>query len=387
LLLAFSTSTVFVNQAWPQQVFQIGIFALACGCLLWKIGKGAATIPLGVPGWLVLALPAWGVLQILLHTTASTLETRQAALRWGSLAGVFLVTLTFTGTYKWHRVAQDAFLGFASVMGLLCLAQLFSSQGKVLWIFPTGYPDVYGTFPNHNNYTQFIELALPIALWRSLTEGWRSWWYLVSAGILSASVVASVSRMGLFLCVAELLVILAIRWIRRREFKRRGGSGVAPVMIAIPLLAIILPAAIGWQEVLTRFKQSDPYFVRREYIASAIEMAKRRPLTGFGLDTFPEVYQEFATKDFPFYANHTHCDWAEFAADGGVPFLILVLVPLAFAIPTSWRHPWGLGLPAVMLHACLDFPFPRVAVSGWIYFLLALLFMMRHSDTRERRKP
>jgi hypothetical protein len=39
------------------------------------------------------------------------------------------------------------------------------------------------------------------------------------------------------------------------------------------------------------------------------------------------VYQRYAIKDFPFYANHTHNDWAEFAADGGLPFLLIVGPP------------------------------------------------------------
>jgi O-antigen ligase len=92
--------------------------------------------------------------------------------------------------------------------------------------------------------------------------------------------------------------------------------------------------------------------VRREFIIAAADMAKKRPLIGYGLDTFPEVYQRYAIKDFPFYANHTHNDWAEFAADGGVPFLLLVLIPFVAAIPATARNPWGVGLIAVMLHAC-----------------------------------
>jgi O-antigen ligase len=120
--------------------------------------------------------------------------------------------------------------------------------------------------------------------------------------------------------------------------------------------------------------------VRREFIVAAVDMAKQRPLTGYGLGTFPEVYQRYAIKDFPFYANHTHNDWAEFAADGGVPFLLLVLIPFAAAVPSAIRNPWGLGLAAVMLHACVDYPFPRPAVSGWMFAVLALLYMARTQD-------
>ena len=118
---------------------------------------------------------------------------------------------------------------------------------------------------------------------------------------------------------------------------------------------------------------------------AAVDMAKQRPLTGYGLGTFPEVYQRYAIKDFPFYANHAHNDWAEFAADGGVPFLLLVLIPFAAAVPAAVRNPWGLGLIAIMLHACVDFPFPRPAVSGWMFAMLGLLYMARKPEAKSPR--
>ena len=156
-------------------------------------------------------------------------------------------------------------------------------------------------------------------------------------------------------------------------------------LVMIPVLAAAFTLAVGWERVWLRFQQNDPYLVRREFIVAAADMAKQRPLTGFGLGTFPEVYQRYAIKDFPFYANHAHNDWAEFAADGGVPFLLLVLIPFAAGVPTAVRNPWGLGLIAIMLHACVDFPFPRPAVSGWMFAMLALLYMARTSDRISQR--
>ena len=101
----------------------------------------------GVAPWLVYFIPAWGVIQILAHTTVSTIETREAVLRWGALAAVFFLTQTVARTSAAREIMLLAFLCFAAVMAVLCLTQLFTSEGRVLWIFPTGYPDVYATFP------------------------------------------------------------------------------------------------------------------------------------------------------------------------------------------------------------------------------------------------
>jgi O-antigen ligase len=263
-------------------------------------------------------------------------------------------------------------------MSVLCLTELNNSHGSVLWIFPTDYSEVFATFPSHNSYAQFIELALPIALWRAVRGSGRSWGYALASGLLFASVIGAASRVGAILCTAELLAILGYGLIKIANAKSRQSSRTAvAVIVMIPVLASLFTAVVGWEKVWQRLQESDPYIVRREFIVSAMEMARHRPLIGYGLGTFPEVYQQYAIKNFPFYANHTHNDWAEFAADGGIPFLLLIFLPCACAIPTALRFPWGIGLPAIMLHACVDFPFPRPAVSVWIFVLLGALYASR----------
>jgi O-antigen ligase len=387
LLLVFSTATVFVRDAWPLQSFQIGVFALLAMYLVLGIRRGKEHLAAGLSPWLVYLIPLWGLIQIIAHTTASSVETREAVLRWGALAGVFFLTQTVAGTRTARRNILSAFLIFATAMAVLCLAQLFTSEGQVLWIFPTGHPDVYATFPYYNNYAQFVELALPIALWRALREGWRSWWYALAGGLLYASVIGSASRAGSVLCTAELLTMLAIGLVRLRDPETGLPTrSTTAILVIVPVLAAAFTLAVGWERVWLRFQQNDPYLVRREFIVAAADMARQRPLTGYGLGTFPEVYQRYAIKDFPFYANHAHNDWAEFAADGGVPFLLLVLIPFAACVPAAVRNPWGLGLIAVMLHACVDYPFPRPAVSGWMFLMLALLYMARMSEETSQRK-
>lgn len=380
-LLVYATGTVFVRDAWALQSFQIGIFALLGVYLVAGIHRGKEQMAQEWPAFLVYFIPLWGLMQILAHTTSSTFETRAAVLRWGALVGVFFLTQVAARERTARRNILSAFLIFATAMAVLCLTQLFTSDGKVLWIFDSGYPDVYATFPSYNNYAQFIELALPIALWRALREGWRSWWYVLSGGLLYGSVIGSASRAGAALCTAELLAIMVIGLVKLREPQSGLPSrSTVSMVLMVPVLAAVFTFAVGWERVWVRFQQNDPYLVRKEFMLAAVDMAKQRPLTGYGLDTFPAVYQRYAIKDYPFYANHTHNDWAEFAADGGIPFLLLLLIPFAAAVPAAVRNPWGLGLISIMLHACIDFPFPRPAVSGWIFLMLAVLYMSREKE-------
>jgi hypothetical protein len=387
LLLVFSTATIFVRDAWALQSFQIGIFALLAVYLVAGIGREQDQTAGGLAPRLVYLIPLWGLFQLIAHTTASSVETRASVLRWGALAGVFFLTQTVSRTRTARRNILSAFLIFATPMAVLCLMQLFTSGGLVLWMLPTGYPDVYATFPSYNNYAQFVELALPIALWRALREGWHSWWYALAGGVLYGSVIGSASRAGTALCTAELLVVMVIGLVRLRDPETGLPTrSTTAMLLMVPVLAAAFTLAVGWERVWQRFQQNDPYLVRKEFMFAAADMAKHRPLIGYGLGTFPEVYQRYAIKDFPFYANHTHNDWAEFAADGGIPFLLLVLIPFALVVPTAVRNPWGMGLIAVMLHACVDFPFPLPAVSGWMFVLLALLYMARMADGADPQK-
>ena len=186
---------------------------LPCTCVA-GIRRGKEHIAGGLAPWLVYLIPLWGLVQILAHTTASSVETRAGCLALGRSCRGVLSEPDCARTRTARRNILSAFLIFATAMAVLCLTQLFTSEGRVLWIFPTGYPDVYATFPSYNNYAQFVELALPIALWRALREGWRSWWYALAGGILYASVIGSASRAGTALCTAELLAMLVIGLVR-----------------------------------------------------------------------------------------------------------------------------------------------------------------------------
>lgn len=381
VLLMFTTCTVFVRQAWALQSFQIGIYALVAVYLIAGVGKGKEVLARSWTAWLVYLIPLWGVVQIAAHTTASSIETREAALRWGALAGVFFLSQVVGRTQAARHIALHAFLFFAVAMAVLCLTQLFTSEGKVFWLFDSGYSTVSATFQNRNNYAQYVEVVLPIAVWWALRRGRHAWGYALAAGVLYASTIGGASRAGTVLCTAELVVLLGFGLFSSLRHKAGWTLRETASMFAlVPVLAAVFTLAVGWQRVWQRFHDRDPYEGRREFLVAAIDMAKHRPMVGFGLDTFPEVYQRFAIVDLTVFANHTHNDWAEFAADGGIPFMLLVLIPFAAVVPTAIRHPWGIGLIAVMVHACVDYPFPRPAVSGWMFAMLALLYMARDAD-------
>ena len=169
-------------------------------------------------------------------------------------------------------------------------------------------PTCSGTFPYHNNYAQFVELALPVALFGAPSP---------AAG--------EPGRM---------------RWQGARSMRRRSDPPPAPARFSqpsswpqssSPACGVCEPRGDdetdrnghagrrsgdrdfvhfrSWLgKVWQRFSPRAIRDPRRVTDGRHREMAgEEHPWIGFGLDTFPDAYQKYAVKDFA-CANHAHND-------------------------------------------------------------------------------
>ena len=140
LLLAFSTATAFVHGCLGASVLP-DRHICPSGGLSRHQGLAGAGADCRRPGiWFVYLIPVWGMIQIFAHTTSSSFETRKEVLRWGALAGVFF--LTQGGRSNPHGAAEypERISDLRNCDGGALPTGLFTSGGKVLWIFPSGYP-------------------------------------------------------------------------------------------------------------------------------------------------------------------------------------------------------------------------------------------------------
>lgn len=371
--------TNFVRSAWAHHLFQAVTFLIA---LAWASSVLLQRKKVAVPWtvWAAFGLPAWGLLQLVAGWTIYPGATVASTLHWLSLAVVLLLVSQFAGDDDERRLFVNDFAVFGALMGGLCILQLFTSRGKVLWLIPTDFDDyVYATFPYYNNYAQFIELALPVALWRATREGRHSLAWGVAAAVMYGSVVASTSRAGSVLCTLEVAAVLLIVAVRDLGDWRKAAVRI----VALPLLASAVIMVVGWERLLVRFEQDDPFAHRREFALAGFEMIRSRPLTGFGLGTFPWAYPQYALIDTGRVVNAAHNDWIEYAADGGILFALCLFVPILWNWPAAVNRVWGIGLIAVLAHAWVDYPFPRPGVSAWIFAMLGAMDAAR----RKQREP
>jgi O-antigen ligase len=173
--------------------------------------------------------------------------------------------------------------------------------------------------------------------------------------------------MGFFLATAEMLIVPAILY-GQRKLRLRSLRNNALMFAGI---FIMLIAAAGPAEMLTRFRKNDPYAGRREYSEASLRMIRVHPLMGFGLGTWDAAYPGYATSDEGLHVNQAHDDWVQWAAEGGLPFFALLLWIVVWTVPRALRSGWGVGLIAIFVHCVVDYPIQRIPVALVMFIMLA----------------
>jgi len=377
LLLFFGVLTIWIRGRWALSLLQAGVFLTAA---LWILDWARRPRKIHTAGLLVplTCAPLWGLLQLALGTTVYRFNTWEEILFWFSLLAAVFLALQALADAAVRARFLTALLYFGAAISILGTIQLFTSGGKIFWWFDSGYPDAFGPFVYYNNYAAFAELLLPLAIYRALRDKRRGAVYAILAGVIYASVIASNSRAGAILCTALLFAVPILAVLKQTGGARRLMLTTGTLLAA----AAVFTAVVGWGRLLERLRYPDPFVHRREMLLSSLEMAKERPWMGFGLGTYQEAYPAYALFDIGRIVNHAHNDWAEWLAEGGVPFLAITLVFAALTVGPAIRSVWGLGLLSVYLHALVDYPMQRLGLALWIFVLAAAVTAAEREQRR-----
>jgi hypothetical protein len=182
------------------------------------------------------------------------------------------------------------------------------------------------------------------------------------AAVMLAAGFASASRAGAILLALETVAFLTASRVKewRREILFAG---------AVSALAIVG----GAQTLIGRFSEVSPLAYRDKIYLSTVELIASRPLQGYGLGTYAWVYPRFAAVDFGYRIEHAHNDWLEWTAEGGFGFAAIWTWLIFRSTRKSLRHPWAWGVPALFLHALVDFPLARIGIAAWAFILIGAI--------------
>jgi O-antigen ligase len=407
-ILCFGILTMWVSARWALSAFEVSLFALASvlivrrvfvpkkgtdhsvpTCQLVQTSKGPivdrAVCPLfqqGTPSTripavalLLAAAAAWGVVQVLSHRSVYELKTWESVLGW--TVNLVAFSLAFEYTHGDARLQhRERFLRlilmFAFALSIVAIfTELTSPPGVVFWKFDlsTG-AQTLGPFVYRNQYAAFVEAVLPLAIVRALLDRRRTFAYIAIAAVLFASVIAGGSRAGSILCLSEIVVTPLLVFSRKLISGRTMMRGLAGSLAAI----VLLTGVVGWETIWNRLQEPNPYSLRAELVRSSLDMVRDRPLMGFGLGTWSTAYPAYARFDDGTFVNQAHNDWVQWAAEGGIPFLAIMLTIVAISVRPALQSLWGIGLLAVFVHCLVDYPMQqRPALATFFFALLGVL--------------
>jgi O-antigen ligase len=259
---------------------------------------------------------------------------------------------------------------FGTLVALEAILQTFTGDGQIFWLFRVPYSDVaLGPILSRNHFAAFLEILLPLALYRAFRSDKNRLLYEVAAACLYAAAIVSSSRAGTVLCTVLLVVVPALMYLRGKVEGRHAGTALVRIFALLALFTVV----VGWQTVWNRLVAPDPMAYRDELDISSLHMIAAHPWLGTGLGTWPVAYPKYAIVDAGTFTNQAHCDWLQWAAEGGIPLGMLLVFLFPWALRRSLSNIWGLGVCAVLLHACVDYPFSRPALGSWFIVMLAML--------------
>ena len=343
-------------------------------------------------------------------------STRLVLVQLATLLIYFAATLVFVDTPHRLHVMVRTIMIFGFCLALFGLTQSFTSPTKVYWIRELNQSTAFGPFINRHHFAGYMELtiSLPLGLlFAGAVDKDKRILYLFVAGIMGVALVMTSSRGGIISLVAEIvfLVIVTAIWRRQSDTRRLRSSsrlkriaarvGMATGLLVGLFLGVML---LGGEFSINRFIDSvntdDPTTGRAHFWSVTLDIIRAHPYLGTGLGAFGVIYTRYDTRNGLYRLEQAHNDYLQVLSDGGVvgAFLALSFVVLLFykgivraRSKDDFRRGVALaslgGCFAVLVHSFFDFTLHTTS-NALLFLVLAALATMngRVESAPEARK-
>ena len=319
----------------------------------------------------------------------------------------FLITQTLTRTRQLRRIAT-AVVVYGTGVAMFAILQNLSSPGKLYW-FRTlqqgGW--IYGPYVNHNHYAGLMEMLVPVPLvfaFSRYARGRERWAAASAAALMGATIFLSGSRGGMAAFAVELGVLLCFL------FRERGNEGTGFLLGGFLLLSLAAVAWIGGNNVSARLATLDGDHrseltgdIRLHIDQDTMAMFAKRPILGWGLGTFEQVYPQFRSFYTSLFVDKAHDDYLQLAAETGLLGFGVAMWFLWNTLRSAWAktHNWAsdinggvsvaaiIGIAGILVHSMVDFNLQIPANAALFYALCTMAAMTPRftSHRRERNKP
>jgi len=387
-LLAFAILAFGATEYWAMCSVQVVSAALL---VLWAAGqlaRGKLEVSFSSLFAPMLLLSLLIAFQLLWPKTEYWYATWVRSLQWISYAILFfLSTQVMRGGPRLRNVGL--FLAcFGFLVAILAIAQGGTATEKVYWLFQSesGSP-LYGPYPNHAHYAGLMEMLFPIALVFGMGLEFRLQARMLlffAAIVMSGSIFLAASLGGILSLFGQLalLAIIALRGRRRSQLWR----SALGLLLLLSLFAVMLqPTTL--EERLQHWKSKSEQMEvtgRLAIVRDSMAMVVKRPIVGYGLGTFIEVFPRHRTFYTNSIVNAAHNEYVQVSVEMGVAGLILVLALIALLFRQAlrkslgWQHDFEaamalaalIGCSGILIHSLCDFNL-QIPANAALFSVLA----------------
>jgi O-antigen ligase len=248
-----------------------------------------------------------------------------------------------------------------------------------------------------------MEMLVPIPLVFSITRyasGPRKALAALAAAVMASTIFLSGSRAGMVAFAVE-MALFAIILIRQRL------SAAKTLAVGIFLLiAIAMLAWLGGEELQDRVASiaAEAHAelsggMRLAIDRDALTMFAHKPVLGWGLGAFPDVYPQFRSFYTNFFIDRAHNDYAQLLVEMGalgfatMLWFLAVLYRRAFkklsAGPMDKNRALTLaailGVTGILVHSFVDFNL-QIPANAALFYVLCVLAAMEPRFGLSRRK-
>ena len=390
------------------EVWSISILELGAGVLFafWAVKQIAAAELEIVGNPLFLPMLAFAVLilwQLAMGQTAYRADTFSSALlycAYGMLC--FLVVQCLRKTSRVKALAW-VFSGYGFTVALFALMQGIAPNGRLYWLRTAqsgGW--IYGPYVNHNHYAGLMEMLTPIPLVISFTggvRGPRKLLAILAAAVMASTIFLSGSRGGMIAFAAQMALLVTFLIKQRQNWKATFALG-SFLIIALGLLAWLgggeLADRVASIHSATQTELSGA--TRLNMDRDALKMFAKKPVLGWGLGVFGEIYPQFSSYSSNLPVGMAHNDYLQVLAEMGLLgfatalWFLLRLFRSALKKLKHWPPDTNtavtlaamLGVSGILVHSFVDFNL-QIPANAALFYMLCVVAAMEPRFDQHRR--
>jgi len=397
VLLMFAVLAFGAVEEWSTFAFEAGASVLFLVWAAKQLISGQVKLsanPLYLPALFFFVLI---VAQLALRRSAYGYVTKYEALQYVSYGIVLLIGSECVREEGARKLFALVMIVFGACYSFFALAQELTPNGKIFWIHsPQFHGSIYGSYVNHNHYAGLMEMLVPIPFVVSMGHLFRGGKRVLvgsTAVLMAGTIFLSGSRGGTIAFVFEMVLFLALIFRKTRSTRIALGS------IAVCVLIVALLVFLGAEgRILERLGDLSPG-IRVDITKDSLRMFSKRPVSGWGLGTFPTIYPSYRSFYTNLFVNQAHNDYVQLLVETGLlgfGLMLWFLVGLyRYGLPTSrrWEFQWDgavsfaalLGCSGILLHSFVDFNLQIPANAALFYVLCGLAASPLAESSKQRR--